>query len=151
MSKIDYSNVLYMGLHLHTVWKLQLVLNAAAHLLSNVSCWEHVISIWSIRCWFWPIMSKVVLCTWEIILPLWHTTSGVPELTVPWFRLEGADGRDFSVRDPLLWNYLDPLYPPCSQEPGFGDLWDMLQNSVFSQAFSDINRKDDAVVRGGWV
>lgn len=40
-SKLDYCNTLYVVLSLKAFWKLQLVLNTAARMLTRVSCRDH--------------------------------------------------------------------------------------------------------------
>ncbi|XP_061471923.1 uncharacterized protein LOC133379865 [Rhineura floridana] len=69
-SKLDYCNVLYMGLPLRTVQKLQLVKNAAARLVTGTRWFEHVKPILAHLHWlpvYFRAQFKVLVLTYKAL------------------------------------------------------------------------------------
>lgn len=62
VSRLDYSSVLYTG----TALKLQLALNAAAHLISRVSCQEHITYISFLKASLSPYALPKWLCSIQL-------------------------------------------------------------------------------------
>ncbi|XP_053150941.1 nuclear receptor subfamily 2 group F member 6 isoform X4 [Hemicordylus capensis] len=94
-SRLDYCNVLYVGLPLKTVQKLQQVQNAAARMPVGVSCFTGITHI--LR-QLHPCESPRALCSSSQALLM------TPPLTE--IRLAGTRDRAFSVVAPWFWNAL---------------------------------------------
>ena len=58
VSRSDYCNALYMGLPLRLMWKLQMVQNAAARLLTEVKRYQHISPTLAVLHWL-PICFRI--------------------------------------------------------------------------------------------
>ncbi|XP_064195336.1 uncharacterized protein LOC135256955 [Anguilla rostrata] len=122
-SRLDYCNALLSGCPNNLLKSLQLVQNAAAHILSRTKKYEHITPVLASLHWL-PIKHridfKVLLLTFKalhgrapvyvsnLLLPYKPTRSlrsqDAGYLVVPRISKNLKGGRAFSYRAPLLWN-----------------------------------------------
>ncbi|KAI2646385.1 hypothetical protein H4Q32_025467 [Labeo rohita] len=125
-SHLDYCNALYVGISQSLIWKLQMVQNAAARLLTGVKKRERITPVLERLHWL-PVKQrihyKVLLYVYKAVHELApeyikdlvcmnscraQRYSNCLQLFVPRTRLKTKGDRAFSVVGPRLWNALPP-------------------------------------------
>ncbi|XP_072770121.1 uncharacterized protein [Nerophis lumbriciformis] len=150
-SRLDYCKVLFSGLPMSSIKRLQLVQNAAARLLTRIRKFDHITPILAhlhwlpvhLRCDF-----KVLLLTYKIlhslalaylvdcIVPyvparnLCSKNSGL--LVIPRAQKKSAGYRAFSIRAPVLWNALPVTVRDASSVEAFKS---HLKTNLYTLAF----------------
>uniref|UniRef100_A0A3B3QY49 Reverse transcriptase domain-containing protein n=1 Tax=Paramormyrops kingsleyae TaxID=1676925 RepID=A0A3B3QY49_9TELE len=127
-SRLDYCNALYAGISCSSISRLQLVQNAAAHLLTRTRRREHITPVLAALHWLpvhYRIHFKILLFVFKALHGLApsyisgllkvHTPSRALRsadqlrLLIPPSRLKSRGDRAFAVMAPKLWNEL-PLH-----------------------------------------
>lgn len=124
-SRLDYCNALYSTLNKGSIYRLQLVQNAATRLITGTRRSEHITPVLAALHWLpvtFRIDFKILLLTFKALnglAPQYLTdlldphipvrrlrSSGAALLDVPTSRLVTKGDRAFAVRAPTLWNSL---------------------------------------------
>lgn len=117
-SRLNFCNVLYVGLPLDMAQKLQLVQNAAECIWTGANRFQHITPVLRKLHWQWHIKHYLVWDhgTWtDGLLPYWSSwalCSADGVLLCSATQWGCHEGRTFSVVTPILWNSLprDPAY-----------------------------------------
>lgn len=150
-SRLDYCNSLYTGIGKSELYRLQLVQNAAARLLSGRKKREHITPVLSSLHWLpvkYRIDFKVILFVFKCInglAPEYLTdlvrlhrpsrdlrSASLMVLEVPRSKLRSSGDRAFSVAAPTLWNSLPVAVRTASSLSTFKSL---LKTHLFEVAF----------------
>ncbi|KAL6458614.1 hypothetical protein MHYP_G00320860 [Metynnis hypsauchen] len=124
-SRLDYCNALLSGCSSSNLNKLQLVLNAAARVLTKTRTFDHISPVLSALHWLpvkFRIDYKILLLTYKALHglapeylrdlisyyepPRLLRSQGAGFLVVPKIQRSSAGGRAFSYKAPQLWNNL---------------------------------------------
>lgn len=150
-SRLDYCNSLYTGIGKSELYRLQLVQNAAARLLSGRKKREHITPVLSSLHWLpvkYRIDFKVILFVFKCLnglAPEYLTdlvrlhrpsrdlrSASLMVLEVPRSKLRSSGDRAFSVAAPTLWNSLPVAVRTASSLSTFKSL---LKTHLFEVAF----------------
>jgi hypothetical protein len=127
MSRLDYGNGVQIGLPTHLVRRLQLVQNAAAQLISNLRCFDHITDALVSLHWL-RVLERVVYKIAALTFKVMHgiapeylgpvvrvadqpgrqvlCSASTNRLVVPPFKLSTIGCRAFPVAGPQVWNSL---------------------------------------------
>ncbi len=152
-SRLDYCNVLYLGLNQLSLSRLQLVQNSAARLLTGTRGREHITPVLIKLHWLpirYRIHYKVLLYVFKAVhglspdyvtdlINVYQSSRSLRSndqllLMVPRSRLKCRGDRAFSVAAPRLWNAL-PL--SIRSSPTLGVFQSALKTHLFSLAFEN--------------
>lgn len=145
ISCMDYCNMLYMGLSLTSIWKLQLIKNVAARIILGSPGMAHVTpplhELHWLQVCFW-VQFKVLIITFKAlhgrlagylqnhlcpIISAYPTRSGRKGLlhmpAVKEFQLVDSRKRLFSAIAPCLWNIFPPEWTLAPTRFPFGNPW----------------------------
>uniref|UniRef100_A0A8C5I3C7 Reverse transcriptase domain-containing protein n=1 Tax=Gouania willdenowi TaxID=441366 RepID=A0A8C5I3C7_GOUWI len=151
-SRLDYCNALYSGISQKALYRLQLVQNAAARLLTGTKKREHITPILASLHWL-PVKFRIdfkillfVFKAWNGLAPQYITdliqiyrpqralrSEGQLQLVVPKANRKTKGDRAFSVVGPKLWNAL-PLH--IRTAPTVECFKSRLKTHFYSLAFS---------------